>query len=176
MHTITASDRLVVRQLVAEDAAFLYDLHSQPGVTEPLGMMLSTGVEEELQRIERFRDRFGEGNNFGVWGLGLIKGDLVGLVLLKRLRPSGDHGYEVGWRLHPDFWGHGYATEGASALLELAFVDRNLSEVFALIEPSNDRSHRVADRIGMRTIGTIEFRGLPHDLLSITVDQWHAQQ
>ena len=61
MHTITASDRLVVRQLVAEDAAFLYDLHSQPGVTEPLGMMLSTGVEEELQRIERFRDRFGEG-------------------------------------------------------------------------------------------------------------------
>ena len=118
----------------------------------------------------------GEGDDFGVWGLGLIEGQLVGLVLLKRLRPLGDDGYEVGWRLHPDFWGNGYATEGASALLELAFTDRNLSEVFALIEPSNDRSHRVADRIGMRTIGTIEYRGLAHDLLSITVDDWHSQQ
>jgi RimJ/RimL family protein N-acetyltransferase len=79
------------------------------------------------------------------------------------------------WRLHPDFWGNGYTTEGASGLLRLAFSNRQLSEVFAVIEPSNERSQAVADRVGMQKIGALDYAGAPHELLRIGVDQWHSQ-
>jgi RimJ/RimL family protein N-acetyltransferase len=134
----------------------------------------STGVPEELLRMERFRSLSGDALDFGIWGLALLDGPLIGLVLLKPLKPLGDHdGYEVGWRLHPDSWGNGYATEAGSGLMELAFGPRRLTEVFAVIEPSNDRSHAVAHRLGMNKIGTLEYAGISHDLLSREADQWH---
>jgi RimJ/RimL family protein N-acetyltransferase len=135
----------------------------------------STGIPEELRRLERFRLRFGDALEFGVWGLALLHGPLIGLVLLKPLRPLGDHdGFEVGWRLHPDWWGNGYATEAGAGLLELAFGPRQLTEVFAVIEPSNARSHGVAHRLGMTRIGPLEYAGMAHDLLSIPADRWHS--
>jgi len=174
--TVTATARLVVRQFVDDDATFLHDLHSRPEVFTPLGMEPSSDTAEELLRIRRFRDLFGEAGDFGIWGLALLNGTLIGLVMLKPLRPLADHdGMEVGWRLHPDFWGNGYATEGASGLLRLAFSDRQLSEVFAVIEPSNERSRAVADRIGMQKLGMLEYAGVPHELLKIDVNQWHSR-
>jgi RimJ/RimL family protein N-acetyltransferase len=173
--TITSTTRLVVRRLVDDDAVFLHDLHSRPEVFEPLEMEPSEGVAEELLRIRQFEDRFGPRGAFGIWALALIKGPLIGLIMLKPLRPLADHdGMEVGWRLHPDFWGKGYATEGAFGLLHLAFSDRHLAEVFAVVRISNARSRAVADRIGMKRVGTLDYAGLPHELLRMGLDQWQS--
>ncbi len=172
---ITSTARLVVRKFVDDDASFLHELHSRPEVFKPLEMEPSADAAEELRRIRRFRDRFGLTGDFGIWALALLDGPLVGLVMLKSLRPLADHdGMEVGWRLHPDFWGNGYATEGASGLLQLAFSDRRLSEVFAVVRPTNQRSRAVADRIGMKRVGTLDYAGLPHELLRIGLDQWQS--
>ena len=173
--TVVSTPRLVVRQLVDEDAPFLHDLHSRPEVCTPLAMQPSADVGEELERIRRFRERFGPAGAFGIWALALLDGPPIGLVMLKPLRPLADHdGTEVGWRLHPDFWGDGYATEAASGLLRLAFSGRGLVEVVAVIEPSNLRSHAVAARIGMRKLGMLDYAGLPHDLLGIGLDRWRS--
>ena len=56
---------------------------------------------------------------------------------------------EIGFRLVRKFWGHGYATEAASAVREYAFSELKLTRLVALIEPSNRRSIRVAEKIGM---------------------------
>ena len=170
---ITSTARLEVRQFVDDDAPFLHDLHSRPEVFVPLEMEPSAGAAEELRRIRLFRDRFGPTGDFGIWALALLDGPLVGLIMLKPLLPLADHdGMEVGWRLHPDFWGNGHATEGATGLLELAFTRRRLSEVFAVVRSTNERSRAVAVRIGMNGIGTLEYAGLPHELLRIDLDQW----
>jgi RimJ/RimL family protein N-acetyltransferase len=170
---ITSTDRLVVRQFVDGDASFLHDLHSRPEVFTPLEMGPSEGEAEELLRIHWYRDRFGLTGAFGIWALALLDGPLIGLVMLKPLRPLADHdGTEIGWRLHPDFWGSGYATEGAAGLLRLAFTDRHLSEVFAVIRTSNVRSRAVANRIGMEHVGTLDYAGLPHGLHRIDSEQW----
>jgi hypothetical protein len=85
-----------VRQFVDDDGTFLHDLHSRPEVLTPLGMDLSSDAAEELLRIRRFRDLFGEAGDFGIWGLALLNGTLIGLVMLKPLRPPADHdGMEV---------------------------------------------------------------------------------
>lgn len=73
-----------------------------------------------------------------------------GLVL--RMLPPYDHDLELTWQLRPETWGHGYATEGARALLAWAF-DFDIDEVFALAMPGNTRAIATAERIGMDWVG-----------------------
>lgn len=56
---------------------------------------------------------------------------------------------EIGWRLAREFWGLGYATEGANAVLRLAFVSLELSEVVSFTAALNVRSRGVMERLGM---------------------------
>ena len=56
---------------------------------------------------------------------------------------------EIGWRLAFSFWGRGYATEGAKAVLNYAFNVLNLKEIVAFTVPDNLRSQRVMEKLGM---------------------------
>jgi RimJ/RimL family protein N-acetyltransferase len=55
---------------------------------------------------------------------------------------------ELGWVLRRDAWGEGYATEAASACIEWAFSELDLSYLTAMINADNARSVRVAERLG----------------------------
>lgn len=59
------------------------------------------------------------------------------------------HG-EIGWTMHPDFMGKGYASEAASAVLDIAFTTMNLHRVSANIDPRNHASAALCRRLGMR--------------------------
>jgi RimJ/RimL family protein N-acetyltransferase len=56
---------------------------------------------------------------------------------------------EVEWRLHPNHWGHGYATEAAAASLQFGFDEAGLDEIVAYTTTLNGRSQAVMERIGM---------------------------
>ena len=56
---------------------------------------------------------------------------------------------EVAWRLARPYWGHGYATEAATAVLEDGFGRLGLPEIVALTTPMNHRSRAVMERLGM---------------------------
>jgi RimJ/RimL family protein N-acetyltransferase len=56
----------------------------------------------------------------------------------------------IGWTLHPDFQGNGYATEGAHALLEIVFGRMGLHRVVAELDLRNAASAAVCRRLGMR--------------------------
>ena len=56
---------------------------------------------------------------------------------------------EVGWRLASAHWGHGYATEGAKAALDAGFTQLGLDEIVSFTVPTNTRSRRVMQRLGM---------------------------
>lgn len=56
---------------------------------------------------------------------------------------------EIGWRLATEFWGQGYATEGAKAALEYAFLEMHIPEIVSFTVPNNSRSRSVMERIGM---------------------------
>ena len=57
-------------------------------------------------------------------------------------------GTEVGWGLHPDARGKGYATEAAAASIDYAFDVLQWTTVIHLVHPDNIRSRRVAERLG----------------------------
>lgn len=56
---------------------------------------------------------------------------------------------DIGWRLLPEFWGKGYATEGALACINFAFTILKLKEVYAIAPELNLKSQRVMQKIGM---------------------------
>jgi RimJ/RimL family protein N-acetyltransferase len=69
---------------------------------------------------------------------------------------------EIGWRLAADYWGRGFATEGARAVLDYAFRSLRLDEVVAFTAQCNLRSRRVMERLGMTFTATDDFH---HPLL-----------
>ena len=56
---------------------------------------------------------------------------------------------EIGWRLSPEHWGRGYATEAARAALVFGFETLQLDEIVSFTVPENLRSRRVMEKIGM---------------------------
>lgn len=89
-------------------------------------------------------------------------------------------GTEVGWGLHPDAWGKGYALEAAVASLNYAFDVLGWSTVIHLVNPLNVRSRRVAERLGATPRG--EARTPPpmdQELVAVwgqTRDEWQANR
>ena len=67
---------------------------------------------------------------------------------------------EIGWRLHPSFWRHGYATEAARAALDFGFQTLGLSEIVAFTVPENRASVRVMEKLGMEFAGEFDHPGL----------------
>lgn len=91
----------------------------------------------------------------GRWAIELRAERLVvgGAVLL--YLPPGGEDLDMGWHLHPDAWGHGYATEAGQALARWAF-DHGADEVFAVVRLRNTRAAATARRIGMEWVGETE--------------------
>lgn len=89
-----------------------------------------------------------------------------------------EHGIEdieIGYRLHPDYWNRGLATEAAIAVRDHGFRDLKLPRVISLVHPENIPSRRVAEKNGMTIEKEITFRGFPTLLFAITRERWLAQ-
>lgn len=68
---------------------------------------------------------------------------------------------EIGYRLHPDYWNRGLATEAARAVRDYAFEVLKLERVISLIHPENHASRRVTEKNGMTLEKKTTFRGVP---------------
>ncbi|WP_152190884.1 GNAT family N-acetyltransferase [Georgenia satyanarayanai] len=158
------TDRLLLRPWTDDDVDFALDLHSRWEVQRFLGAepRVVTDRAEAADRVARYRSL----DDHPVHGVWLITdrdgGRRHGSLLLKDiplsgpslpLLPSGET--EIGWHLHPDSWGHGYASEAAAAVLAHA-LGGGLPRVVAVTYPDNHASQRVAMRIGMEHRGTTE--------------------
>jgi RimJ/RimL family protein N-acetyltransferase len=75
---------------------------------------------------------------------------------------------ELGWRLGRSGWGRGLATEAAIAARDDAFDRVALPEIISIIHPENQRSQRVAVKLGMQRRRRIE-----NPVIGIEVDVWH---
>ncbi|WP_413452650.1 GNAT family N-acetyltransferase [Georgenia phoenicis] len=156
------TDRLLLRPWTADDVDFAFDLYSRWEVQRFIGTAPRVMADraEAVERVARYR-LLDEHPVHGVWLVADRDGRRRhGAVLLKDipasgpelpLQPSGET--EIGWHLHPDSWGQGYASEAAARVLAHA-VAGGLTRVVAVTNPANHASRRVALRIGMEHRGT----------------------
>ena len=144
--------RLVVRPWRPSEVDRHFDIYRRDEVVRWLGGPPVRDRQEALDLIERRAAQYAEDQRFGTWAIVERTSELpVGSVLLRPL-PHGEGVVEIGWHLHPDSWGKGYASEAAAAVLDRAFAD-GLDEVWAVTYPDNDRSVAVCRRVGMHLLG-----------------------
>jgi RimJ/RimL family protein N-acetyltransferase len=144
------TDRLQLRPWTtsAADLARLTDLYSRAEIARWVGGTPSVPPAELVARwgqVHALDDRY------GCWAIERADCTVAGTVLFKPL-PDGVGEVEVGWHLHPDSWGHGYATEAGRAVIERGFA-AGVPEVYAVVRPGNHASMAVCARLGMERIG-----------------------
>jgi RimJ/RimL family protein N-acetyltransferase len=89
---------------------------------------------------------------------------------------------EIGWTLHPDFHGQGYAVEAATATLDLAFDTIGFHRVRAELDPRNDASIALCRRLGMRheahIVQDLWLKGEWADtgVFGLLADEWAARR
>lgn len=141
--------RLRLRPFTDVDRAPFFALNTHPLVVESIGS--SPTRAESGDMIDRYGEELAR-EGWGLWAVQVTGGaSFIGMVGLHRVREEMPcaPAVEVGWRLHPDHWGHGYATEAAAASLQFGFNEAGLREIVAFTTTLNTRSQAVMERIGM---------------------------
>lgn len=144
------SERLAMRPWRPDEAERLLDIRRRPEVARWLGDPEPwDDVEHARAMIHQWAAE--EDPPLGIWAIVPDGTDLpVGTVRLKHL-PGSDE-VEVGWYLHPESRGHGYAVEAAGAALRHA-TQAGIPRVWAIMWPHNRASARVAEGAGMVDLG-----------------------
>jgi RimJ/RimL family protein N-acetyltransferase len=169
------TDRLILRPWTHDDASRMLDLQSRIEVMKWLGdgePKLMKDLDEAHQRIDKYAEMSGT-PPLAFWAVvDKAGGDPLGTVLLLTLPHAEDGEIEIGWHLHPDSWGQGYASEAALGVLAHGF-SAGLPEILAVTHLDNRASQGVCRKIGMQPQGVVEkwYDG-PSELFRITAEQW----
>jgi RimJ/RimL family protein N-acetyltransferase len=147
---ITTS-RLALRPYEPGDLAFLHSMFGREDVCRYLPW-IPMDVDQARAKLEqRLRQTHleADGDPLVLAAEDSDTGRTVGEFML-RLRSLESRQGEIGWSLHPDAHGRGFATEGAREMLRLGFDELGLHRIVAGCDTRNTASRRVMDRLGMR--------------------------
>jgi len=152
--SLLETERLVLRKLSADDAAFIVELLNQPSFLRYIGDKEVRNIADAVQYIQTgplaSYERFG----FGLYLVELKEnGESIGMCgLLKRdSLPDVD----VGFAFLPSFWSQGYAFESAAAVMNYGREVLGLRRIVAITSPDNNASIRLLEKIGLRFEGMV---------------------
>jgi RimJ/RimL family protein N-acetyltransferase len=158
---ILETSRLILRRWREADSEPFYRINSDPRVMEFFPACLTHAESDAL--IARADAHF-EKHGFGPFAVEMRDGGkLAGFVglFIPRFEAHFTPCVEIGWRLAPEYWNQGFATEAATRVLRLAFDELGLDEVISFTVPANLPSRRVMEKLSMAYTGEFDHPGLP---------------
>lgn len=156
---LISTQRLILRTWKSEGLEPYAEMNADPVVREFFPSVLTR--EQSEAELRHIRERY-ERDGFCLFAAELIAGGaLAGFVGMQRMSfeiPGVEQpAVEIGWRLRKEYWGKGLATEGARAVVRYAFEMAGLRRLVAITVPTNVRSRRVMEKIGMRHVAQLDF-------------------
>lgn len=146
-----ATERLRLERFRAEDLPLLDRLHSDPEVMRYMGGVMPRDTSAAMLQ-ERMLDYYPRHPGLGVWKtLERATGAFTGFHVLNHIRGA-DH-IQVGYCLHREFWGRGYASEMARALLRYGYSGLGLPQITAITDLGNTVSQKVLIKCGLKRRG-----------------------
>lgn len=167
--------RLVLRRWSDDDLVPLSEINADPEVMRRTGDGSVRDLEETAGDIERYEEEWDE-EGFGLFAVELLaSGELIGLVGLS-VPDEAAADVEISWRLGRPFWGQGYASEAAHAVLEWALQDRGLDRVVAVTHLGDRASENVAAKLGMEPERELDHPvlGVPLRVHAINLSEYQA--
>jgi RimJ/RimL family protein N-acetyltransferase len=177
--------RLLLRPWLPSDRAPFAALNADPAVMEHFPAPLSRAESDAL--ADASNDLINR-QGWGRWALEVIDtGEFIGFTGLHRptFKAPFMPAVEIAWRLSRRAWGHGYATEAATAALGFAFDQIGLDEVVSFTATVNLRSSAVMERLGMThdPAGDFDHPVLPpghrlrrHVLYRLSATDWRTRE
>ena len=168
MLTIVETERLIIRQITHEDALNLAKV-----LADPIVMKYSTvGVHSEEQidaYITKCKNQY-DSNGYGHWAIYTSRtNEFVGVCGLNEHKVDSDDIIHVNYRLAADQQGKGYAVESTLGVLDFAKNSLKFNAVYALIDPDNISSVKVANRAGFQFVRSSVFHGFDVDIYQATL-------
>jgi RimJ/RimL family protein N-acetyltransferase len=168
---VIETERLLLRRVTVDDIEELVAIHADPEITRFMGVF---DREEALGWLHRVDQSWAE-HRYGRMAItDRASGRLLGRTGLAYLPQFAET--ELGWTLRRDAWGRGYATEAARACLGWAFRELDIPYLTSLIEPDNQRSIRLAERLGMMRLRDDVFMDRPMIVHCLTRERWLKRQ
>ena len=148
------TERLLLRQFLETDVDLYARICADPEVMRYIGDG-STQTREQTWRSVAAALGHWVLRGYGMYAVEeKSTGTFIGRIGLSN--PEGWPGLEAGWLLGRPHWGHGYATEGAKAVVRMAYESVGATHLISLIKPENLASIRVAEKLGAIRESTIE--------------------
>jgi RimJ/RimL family protein N-acetyltransferase len=161
------TSRLVLRAPELSDAEALFSIFSNPEVMRYWSTQPWQHVQEATARIERDRAALLNGSAVRLLLQPVDGGSVLGAVTLLSFVPSSRRA-EVGYILSRQAWGKGLMHEALCGLLSYGFDKLSLRRVEADVDPRNERSAKVLERLGFVREGFLRERWLVGDEVSDT--------
>lgn len=145
--SVIVTERLVLRHWREADLAPFITMNQDPKVMEYMPSLLTD------EQVTLFYE--GMQQHFKMHGYGLyactVDQQFIGFVGLNvaKFEAHFTPAVEIGWRLAYPYWGKGYATEAARAVVKFAFQQFGLKEIVSFTAIQNMRSRRVMEKLGM---------------------------
>lgn len=146
--------RLTLREFVETDAPMVLELLNEPSFHEFIG---DRGVRTIDDARRYLRDgpiaSYAEHGHGLLWvGLKRTPADPIAIGMCGLVRRPSLPGPDIGFALSLSYWGSGYTTEAAAAVLARARQKRILPSVYGITLPHNERSIRVLEKLGLRCV------------------------
>lgn len=146
------TDRLLLRPFADDDLDAFHAMFGRAEVVRYLYWEPRT-LDESREALERVKTMISfEGKGPGIRLAAVLpeSGTVVGDVSLRRVSDEVHRQGEVGYVIHPDHQGRGYATEATAAMIEIGFRDIGMHRIRATADARNAASVRVMEHLGMR--------------------------
>jgi [ribosomal protein S5]-alanine N-acetyltransferase len=147
--TVLETERLILRQFTPHDAEFIFEQLNDPAWIQNIGNRNIRTMDDARAYIINGPRASYEKNGFGLWLIILKEtGESIGMCGL--IRRDGLEDVDIGYALLPKFWSKGYAVEAARATKDYAKNVIGLKRIVAIVDPANESSIRVLEKIGLR--------------------------
>ena len=155
------TERLTLRPLTLDDIEWFAAMRGDADIMRYIGANGAVPRQVAEERLDRHVACWNE-RGLGMFGARQHGEEApVGWAGLQPL--EGTDEIEVGYAFAKPWWGRGFATEAATALVRWGFEELGLERIVAVAYPENEPSRRVMDKLGMR----FERRQLVHEMDSV---------
>ena len=146
--------RLLLKEITWDDLQTIHAIHSRPEVDEFATLGIPRNEEDTKDYMRPYINNEGRSIKKSYAWLVYRKEEnvVVGLVGMHNSLDRFNRG-EIWYKLLPEAWGKGYATEAASRIIEFGFNELKLHRIEAGVATMNSASIKVLEKLGMRREG-----------------------
>lgn len=149
------SERISLKKLKYEDLDFIYKMASEPLVyyyesdEKPNKEETYKKYSKKISSMEEFPDEY------LIFLISILPEEIpIGEVFIQ-LNWEEMREWEIGYEVHPDYWGNGYATEAVKLLMKHCFENLNAHKVVGFCNANNTKSANLMERVGMNRDGIL---------------------